>query len=669
MGAGSSGPVEGDEQGPAVHPYGCWPSPVGPASVGATRVSRAGLQVVGNQAFWLASDPSAGGVQGVRRLDLAAFAEGRDSAVGRLGPPDLDCRSGVHGYGGGALCAWPGGLAVVERSSGRVALLGGPRGEEVRWLTPPAPAGERWSHGDLAVVPGGRWLVAVRERVALDDPSAGSDEVVAIPIEGGEPVVAVRGRAFYGAPRPSPDGAWLALVCWDPPAMPWDESELWLWPLALEAGGAVSGPGRRVAGGPGEAVGQPLWVGEDLWFISDRSGFAEPWRLRAGEEQPELPVPLRADCQGPAWSLGQRTLAALGDGRVLTTVRTERGDQLAVLDPEAGQAEWLAQPLVQVAEVAPWGGGGVVAIGAGAREPAGVVLLRHGEARWCREDGGAGSRWPTTALSVAEPGTFEAEDGFVGHLLVFRPASDLARGPAGGRPPLLVLCHGGPTGAAEASFDPMVQFWTSRGFLVCAVDYRGSSGFGRAYQQALAGRWGEADAADVVAAARQLVEAGAVDPDRLAVRGASAGGLTALEAATSGLFHAAVVAYGVTDLAALRQDTHRFEAHYLDRLVGPLPGAAALDEARSPARHPERLRAAVLLLQGTEDPIVPPSQAVAMAEAMARAGGRFELRFLPGEGHGFRAAASIEAAMAAEERFLRRVLRLCPTGDAGGEEP
>jgi dipeptidyl aminopeptidase/acylaminoacyl peptidase len=668
VGVGSSGPVVGDEQGPAVHPYGCWPSPIGPSSVGASRVSRAGLQVVGDQAFWLASDPAAGGVQGVRRLDLAAFADGRDRGVDRLGPRDLDCRSGVHGYGGGALCAWPEGLAVVERTSGRVALLLGAQGEEVRWLTSPAPAGERWWHGDLAVVPGGRWLVAVRERVTADDPSAGADEVVAIPVGGGEPIVVASGRAFYAAPRPSPDGRWLALVCWEPPAMPWDESELWLWPLALEGSGPGAGTGRRVAGGPGEAVGQPLWVGEDLWFVSDRSGFAEPWRLRVGEQRPELPVPLRADCQGPAWSLGQRTLVALGDGRVLTTVRTERGDQLAVLDPEAGQAEWLAQPLVQVAEVAPWRGG-ILAIGVGAREPAGVVLLESGGARWCREDGGAGSSWPTAALAVAEPGTFEAEDGFVGHLLVFRPVSALAEGPAGGRPPLLVLCHGGPTGAAEASFDPMVQFWTSRGFLVCGVDYRGSSGFGRAYQQALSGRWGEADAADVVAAARQLVAAGAVDPDRLAVRGASAGGLTALEAATSGLFHAAVVAYGVTDLATLRRDTHRFEAHYLDRLVGPLPAAAALDEARSPARHPERLRAAVLLLQGTEDPIVPPSQALAMAEAMASAGGRFELRFLPGEGHGFRAATSVEAAMAAEERFLRRVLRLCQPGDVEGPEP
>lgn len=638
-----------------VLPFGSWPSPVTPELLGAARVSRSCLQVVGDQAFWLASDPSAGGVQGVRRVDLRQWATRGRPAVQRLGPPGLDCRSRVHEYGGGALAVWPGGLAVVERASGRVAALEGPGARQVRWLTPPAPEEERWSYGDLWPVPGGAWLLAVRERTELGS-GTGRDEIVAVPLAGGPPVVLAEGRSFYAAPRVDPEGRWLAFVCWDPPNMPWDDTELWVLPLALPGGPGSSEPPRLVAGGPGEAVSQPLWVGSTLWFVSDREGFHEPWCLCPGEWSPRRPVPLGADCQGPAWTLGQRTLAPLGADRLVCPVRTATGDTLAVLHPAEGRVEPLDTPLVQIAELATWGEA-LVALGAGAEEPAGVVLVHGGEARWCRQDAAVAPPWPAP-VSRAEPASFEAPDGFVGHLLLFRPRSTWAQGPAEARPPLLVLCHGGPTGAAEAGFDPVVQFWTTRGFLVAAVDYRGSSGFGRRYRQALEGRWGEADAEDVVAAARQLVAGGEVDPRRLALRGSSAGGLTALAATRSGVFHAAVVSYGVTDLVALRQETHRFEAHYLDRLVGPWPAAARRYEERSPARQPERLQAAVLLLQGTEDPVVPPGQAVAMAESLARAGRRCELLFLPGEGHGFRRATSVQAAVRAEERFLRSVLGL-----------
>ena len=256
--------------------------------------------------------------------------------------------------------------------------------------------------------------------------------------------------------------------------------------------------------------------------------------------------------------------------------------------------------------------------------------------------------------------TFPTPDG-PGTLLFYRPASTTATAPAGTRPPLLVLCHGGPTAAVEPGYDPGIQFWTSRGVAVAAVDYRGSDGYGRRFRRLLDGAWGVADAEDVTAAAAALADAGLVDGGRMAVRGSSSGGLTALRAATvGGPFAAAVVAYGVTDLARLAADTHKFEARYLDRLVGPWPAAAARYDDRSPARHPERIGAAVLLLQGLADPIVPPSQARALVGALQARGVRVELVEFDGEGHGFRRADTRVACWRAELAFLGEVLGFDP---------
>jgi dipeptidyl aminopeptidase/acylaminoacyl peptidase len=225
-----------------------------------------------------------------------------------------------------------------------------------------------------------------------------------------------------------------------------------------------------------------------------------------------------------------------------------------------------------------------------------------------------------------------------------------------------VVCHGGPTGQAEPGFDAAVQLWTTRGVAVAAVDYRGSTGYGRAYRRLLRGAWGVVDAEDCVAAARFLASTGQVDPDRMAVRGSSAGGFTALRAAAAGgPFRAVVVAYGVTDLRALAvgaHQTHKFESRYLDGLIGPWPHASALYEARSPACHPEGLDAPVLLLQGEDDPIVPPDQAALLAQALTGRGVRCEHVVFSGEGHGFRCAETLVECARLELRFLGDVMNI-----------
>jgi dipeptidyl aminopeptidase/acylaminoacyl peptidase len=229
---------------------------------------------------------------------------------------------------------------------------------------------------------------------------------------------------------------------------------------------------------------------------------------------------------------------------------------------------------------------------------------------------------------------------------------------------LVVFCHGGPTAGAAAGYDPVVQFLTSRGIAVAAVDYRGSTGHGRAYRDLLRGAWGEADVDDCVAFARSLADDGLVDGSRMAIRGTSAGGLTALAALIrSRCFTGAVAWYGVTDLLALAADTHDFESRYLDALVGPLPGAEPVYRSRSPIHHADRLVGRVLLLQGSDDPIVPASQAERFAEELRAAGSDCRLVVFDGESHGFRRASTIEAALTAELEFYRT---LFSPGGAGG---
>ncbi len=652
--------------------------------------------VHGDWCLWSRSRPEAGGRQVVEQ----GWLDG-SGAVRAVSPADVDVRSRVHEYGGGAFAVVAGGLAVVDAADGAIwwspTALDGPRtgtppgGADWRRLTPPAPDGVREHHGDLCEVPGRPVLVAVRERVWGRGADGSADEIVAVAVGGAPHVVVLQhGRDFFAAPRPSPGGDRLAYLCWDHPRMPWDGCELHVAPLPPagdeEAGGpgvvgVAGGPGqRRAAGGPGsvrvaggdeEAVGQPQWVGDVLWFASDRAGFFQPWTWTPHVGARRV-CEREAEFHAPDWALGQRSMAPLdarawgvATGAMAVRFRHEGRDRVGVLDAASGTLQELDQPWVSVAALAA-SGGSIVVLGSTPTDATGVgVLGAGGGHRWVRPP--APVPLPATRVSSAGAVSFPGEDGATVHMLVYPPAGvGAAAGGRGRAPgaPLMVVCHGGPTGAAEPGLDLQVQLWTSRGFLVAAVDYRGSSGYGRAYRRALDGRWGELDAADVRAAARHLVASGHADGRRCAVRGSSAGGLTALRAATpGGPFGAVVAAYGVTDLRALAADTHAFEAHYLDSLVGPLPAARERYEERSPALHPERIGAAVLLLQGSDDPVVPPAQAAALAGALRGLGVRCDHVVFDGEGHGFRRPETVRAAAAAELAFVGEVLGL---GDLGG---
>ena len=602
----------------------------------------------------------------------------RETGVEEVVPPTVRIGSRVHEYGGGAWCPTADGVAYVDGSG--VWLLGWPRGSgplpEPVCLSPsPAPSDDV-RYGDLVATPDGRSVLAVREthrRVRV--------ERALVALSGEDPgrVVELRAdRQFFAAPRPAPDGR-LAWMAWDHPDMPWDRCELWVGHLRTDEAGRplTLEEGRLVDGGPEVSVGQPQWLADgSLLYASDAAGWWQPWRWRAGAPSRRLNGD-EAEYHGPDWAFGTRTMAELDGGRLACVRRRGGRDEVGVLDPDDGAFEPIDQPCVSVGSLLALPDG-LAWLGATPYEPTAPWVF----------SGADGSARPLLGHAYpVDPGLVSVGESFVVPSEGGRSVPGLFYAPTAGQhpgratpPPLVVICHGGPTGSADAGFDPFVQLLTGRGIAVAAVDFAGSTGYGRAFRRALEGGWGVTDVHDCLAAARHLAAEGRVDGGAMAIRGKSSGGLTALNAlAEDSLFAGAVSWYGVTDLLRLAAVTHDFERRYTDRLVGPLPEAADEYRRRSPVARVDEMHGAVLLFQGLDDPVVPASQALEMAEALAARGLACRLLRFEGEGHGFRRAETLRACLEAEIAFYQEVFsvggsvpataagRMPPTEAAAGD--
>ncbi|MGD0882809.1 MAG: prolyl oligopeptidase family serine peptidase [Acidimicrobiales bacterium] len=669
--ANRGGPPRGEPPA-APAEAGWWPSPWSAAQVAAGKISRGGLQTDGGWVYWTEGRPAEGGRQVVVGI-------GPDASPGSspldLSPPGVSVRSRVHEYGGGAATVAAGTLFYVDqddqswyrvdrvdrvdRAAGSVPVrLGGDGG----------PDGVRPRHGDGRPTVDGRWLISVEERVG---PTATTHRLVAVPTDGtGPSTVLVDSGGFVSSPRPSPDGRWLAWITWDHPDMPWDASRLLVAPLETSPGSLALGSPTGVAGGPGVSVGQPRWCRDgSLVFVDDRSGWWLPYRVASaaldapdGVDSVAL-VAVDAEFLFPDWVLGQQTMDELADGSIVARMGDRGRDRLVVLrPPSAGpdatgwSVEDVEQPCRRVAAVASPDGRAAVVLGSTPTEAQVVLAIdleQNGPPRRLTvppEMTVTADRVSTATPRVARVGARSVPG------LFFAPVAGPGSTVADSLPPLVVFCHGGPTSAGDPGYDPVVQFFASRGIAVAVVDYRGSTGYGRAYRELLRGRWGEADVDDCVAYARSLAADGLVDGARMAIRGTSAGGLTALAALVRArCFAGAVAWYGVTDLLSLAADTHDFESSYLDGLVGPLPDAADAYRERSPVHHAGEVVGKVLLLQGSDDPIVPASQAEEFASALRAAGSECRLVVFDGESHGFRRSGTIEAALCAELEFYREL--------------
>jgi dipeptidyl aminopeptidase/acylaminoacyl peptidase len=633
-----------DEAAPAVTRYGLWPSPIDAEQVARQATPYDAVHTSGEAVYWLETRPSEDGRAVVVRWTGDA---GAADAV----PAGFDVGSRVHEYGGGAYLPAGGTLFACSRGDQRLYRIEGQRDPVPITPAPPTPACLRYA--DLRLVSSGELLVGVREHHRGEDVV---NELVALPTDGSaEPWVVASGHDFYAAPRPSPDGRRLAWLSWDRPCMPWDGADLWVADLGPDG---RLGPASHVAGGPAESVVQPEWSAEGvLHFVSDRSGWWNLYRERRG--QVESLLAMAAEFADAPWEFDYSSYAFTADGRIACRYRQHGPDRLGLLDPESGRLTVLPIPYTSLKPYLRAVGDRLAFIGASPTASSAVATLQVPTGRLDVLAGAEVSLDPAW-VSVPQPIQFPARDGQTAHALYYPPTNPEVTGPPAARPPLLVQAHPGPTADAKARLDLRTQFFTSRGFAVVEVNYAGSTGYGRGYRERLTGQWGVADVADCLDAARSLVEAGEVDGRRLAISGESAGGFTALCALTSDDFFAGASRFGIADLETFRQQAPKFQAHELDRLVGPYPEAAATYRARSPLHLVDRIARPVLLVHGLEDTVVPPSQAQAMAEALERRGVRHVLVAVPGEGHGFRRPVSIRRGVEVELSFYLAALGLSP---------
>jgi dipeptidyl aminopeptidase/acylaminoacyl peptidase len=653
-----------------VVPYGGWPSPITAAKVvdGVAQVGE--IRPDGDDVWWSESRPQEGGrTQLVKR--------GGDGVCADLFP-DLDAggtgwnaRTKVHEYGGGAWAVRDAVVVFAHWDDQRLYRVDPGTGPVPLTPVPAVARGLRFA--ELSWLDEG-WLVAVGEDhdpATLAAHGEAANRVVAVPFDGSaveDPariVTLVEGPDFVAFPVTSGDR--IAWMQWNHPNMPWDGTAVLTGTISRGGNGAPTGVSdiTHVGGGPEVSAVQPGWdASGKLVFSADSSGWWAPHRVGPAGAAPVLASPTDAEIGGPAWVHGMRWLAPLADGRIACSVTRDGLDGLGVIDATGALAE-IETPFVDVRQVVADTSGAQALVVAGtptsSLAPYRVDLdtgsldrLSPDEARWVDE----------RFVSVAQPISYPTTGGHTAHALYYRPTNPEVVAPEGELPPLVVFIHGGPTSSAAPSLSLSRQFWTSRGFAVADVNYGGSTGFGTAYRRRLDGAWGVVDVDDCIAAARHLADQGEVDPDRLAIRGGSAGGFTTLAALTfHDVFAAGASHYGVADLEALAVETHKFESRYLDRLIGPYPEAADVYRDRSPIHHIERCTTPLIVFQGLEDEVVPPAQAEMIVEALAANGVPHAYLAFEGEQHGFRIAANIVRALEAELWFYGRVFGFTPADD------
>ena len=645
---------------PTTAPYGSWKSPITSELIVSEAIGLGGIALDRADIYWVEMRPSEGG----RRVIVRRTPDGQTTDVT---PRPFNVRTRVHEYGGGDFVVADGVVYFANfddqrlyfqetgfQETGRQQLGGVPQP-----ITPAANPAAGLRYADMVVDKSRNRLIAVGEDHTGPEGEP-VNSLVAIPRSGGVAQVLVSGSDFYASPRLSPDGSVLAWLSWNHPNMPWDGAELWTAAVAADGSLDLTEPAELVAGGLTESIFQPEWSPDGvLYFVSDRTGWWNLYRWRQGTVEPATP-PLELEFGKPQWVFGSATYGFASAERIICAGNDRGAWQLYSLDTATGGLEPIPLPYAEMGrtdfKVAP----GQAVFGAGSpTEPVSILRLdlSNGSDFTLEILQKAGSVAVDAGyLSAPRTIEFPTEDGLTAYAFYYPPQNRDFAATDEEKPPLLVKSHGGPTASASIALDLTIQYWTSRGIAVLDVNYGGSTGYGRAYRDRLKGRWGLVDVNDCVNGALHLVRQGAVDETRLAIDGGSAGGYTTLAALTfRDVFRAGASHYGVSDLEALAQDTHKFESRYLDGLVGPYPERQDLYLERSPINSTDRLSCPLILFQGLEDKIVPPSQAELMFDAVRAKG--LPTAYIPfeGEQHGFRRAENIRRALDGELYFYSKV--------------
>lgn len=658
----------GSLSGMTEEPYGSWRSPI---TADLMLRSAVGLEEVwfdNGDLYWVEERPEERGRGVVVKLANGAASPVDVTPAYAAGAPYVDVRTNVYSYGGGAWLIDSGTVYFSNKVDGRLYRQDGSSAQPV----PLTPSGQRPDGtGPLRLYADGcmdrrrnRWI-GLREDwsgVVNGDPDERKRQpvhtIVALDLAGGvdvgTPIAA--GEDFYAAPRLSPDGRWLAFLSWGHPLMPWQGTTLHI--VELDDAGMPCAPPVRIAGSDAISVAQPEWSpdGNELWFISDESGWWNLYRYSMSQGSAAAVAPMEAEFAHPQWKLGASTYAFAPGGRVVAAYSRQGLARLAVFDRASGRLVDTSLPYTAFSSVRSDGAGAVAFVAGGSRTPTSIMtadLDKPGARVIKAATTVADEARINRHFSIAEPITYPTSGGQQAHALFYPPYNADYKAPAAERPPVIVLCHGGPTSQARTSLSLAIQYWTSRGIAVIDVNHRGSSGFGRAYRDLLELSWGIVEVEDCIASVKHMARQGRVDESRAVIKGGSAGGYTTLSALTfHDFFKAGSCHYGIGNLETLAQETHKFESHYLDWLIGPYPEAIDVYRARSPVFHIDRLNTPVIFFHGEDDPVVPPNQSVEMAESIRAKGLPFGCILFAAEQHGFREKENQRRAIEAEHDFL-----------------
>jgi dipeptidyl aminopeptidase/acylaminoacyl peptidase len=615
-------------------PYGSWKSPITSDLIVAGSIRLGEIRLEGETVYWSEGRPTEGG----RSVVVKHIPGGQ---ITDLTPAPLNVRTRVHEYGGGAFNILDGALYFSNFADQRLYLQAGEGAPEP--ITPEAS----FRYADAVWDKVHRRILCIRE----DHSGNGQEPVNQIVSVADDIKVLICGNDFYASPRLSPDGSLLAWITWNHPNMPWDGTELWV--AEVNTDGDL-GEATKIAGGLTESIFQPEWSPDGvLYFISDRTNWWNLYRWQDGNT--EALCPKAAEFGLPQWGLAMTTYG-FESAQSLICAYTEDGIQhLARLHTQTLEVSEIETPYSHIGglQVA---SGFAAFVGGSVAQPGVLALLNltTGSIEEIRRS--SDITIDPGYLSIPQVLEFPTEQGLTAYGFYYPPQNQDFTAPPNERPPLLVKSHGGPTAATSASFNPGIQYWTSRGIAVLDVNYGGSTGYGRAYRDRLKGQWGVVDVDDCVNGAKYLAAQGWVDGDRLCIDGGSAGGYTTLAAlAFRDVFKAGASYYGVSDLTALATDTHKFESRYLDGLIGPYPEEAELYRVRSPINAVDQLSCPVIFFQGDEDKIVPPNQAEMMVEALKAKGLPVAYVLYEGEQHGFRKAENIKRTLDGELYFYAQV--------------
>lgn len=630
---------------------GTWASPLSAEDATGSSVGLGGLSADGADLYWLESRPSEKG-------RTALVHRAADGTIEDVTPPPVNVASRVHEYGGGSYAVQDGRIVYTEKTDGSVWLV--EKGEAPRKIV--GVEGARYA--DFRFVPGTGKIVAVREDHRNRKPTDPEAAIVLLDTEKGvaaeenEGKVIVKGPDFLASPRPSPDGKSIAWISWEHPDMPWDATCLHV--AKLLADGVADEKVIAGADKP-ESVVQPEWSPEGvLHFSGDRTGWWNIYKLDEKGQAQAVTNVVDAEIGGPQWVFGLGYYGFKPDGSIVAEL-TKNGREQAVVIESGKPVDLGLPPVGQPPLVMPDGSLAYVASAPDAPHYIAIHPAKGGVDEVVRSSGPA--LLSPENISVGQEITFPTAHGEEAHGFYYPPVNESFRPQDGEKPPLVVMIHGGPTSAARAGFSPQKQYWTSRGFGVVDVNYRGSTGYGRPYRQKLDGNWGVVDVEDCIAAVEYLVKQGLADPERVVIRGGSAGGFTVLAALTSSeVFKAGASLYGVGDLMLLAEETHKFESRYLDRLLGPLPESEDLYKERSPINHLDKLKAGVIFFQGLDDKVVPPSQARVMVDAMRKRGQPVAHYEFEGEAHGFRKAETQKRVLELELAFYGKMFGFTAPG-------